>query len=98
MQKTPENSLLKEFETQVISKTPSNIDSLVIDGVFFLQLLKELPETFGLLVKSVLKKVCAVINAYRKDLIFDKTILSSIKDCERDNAKTKDAKMPADCV
>ena len=98
MQKTPENSLLKEFETQVISKTPSNIDSLVIDGMFFLQLLKELPETFGLLVKSVLKKVCAVINAYRKDLIFDKTILSSIKDCERDNAKTKDAKMPTDCV
>ena len=63
MQETPKSSLLKELETQVISEAPSNIDTLVIDGMFFLRLLKELPEKFGLLAKSVLKKVCAVSNA-----------------------------------
>ena len=84
MQKTPKSSLLKELETQVISETSSNIDSLVIDDMFFLRLLKELPETFGLLAKSILKEVCAVSNAHRIDLIFDKTILQSIHDSERD--------------
>ena len=84
MQKTPKSSVFKELETRVISEAPSNIDNLVIDGMCFLRLLKELPETFGLLVKSILKKLCAVSNAHRIDLIFDKTILPSIKDCERD--------------
>ena len=52
--------------------------------MLFLQLLKEFPETFGLLAKSILKKVCAVSNAYHIVLIFDKTILPAIKDCKRD--------------
>ena len=82
MQGTPESSLLKELETQVISEATSNIDTLVIDGMFFLQLPIALPEIFGLLANSVLKKVCSVSNAYRMDLIFDKTIWPSIKDCE----------------
>ena len=56
-----------------------NIDNLAIDGTFFLQLLKELPETFGLLSKSILKKVCALSVAHRIDLIFGKTILPFIK-------------------
>ena len=53
MQETPKSSLLKELETRVIFKAPSNIDTLVIDGMFFLRLLKELPETFDLLAKSI---------------------------------------------
>ena len=52
--------------------------------MLFLRLLKELPETFGLLAKSILKKLCAVSNSYRIVLIFDKTILPAIKDCKRD--------------
>ena len=46
--------------------------------MFFMRLHKKLPETFGLLAKSI----CAESNAHRIDLIFDKTILP--KDCERD--------------
>ena len=37
-----------------------------------------------MLAKSLLKKKCAVSNDYRINLIFDETILPSIKDCERD--------------
>ena len=85
MQKTPKSSLFKELETRVISEAPSNVNTLVIDGMFFLWLLKELSGAFGLLAKSILKKVRAVSNAHRIDLIFHKTILPSIKDCEKDN-------------
>ena len=52
--------------------------------MFFMQLLKELPEKFGLLAKSTLKKICAISNSHHIYLIFDKTILPPIKDCERD--------------
>ena len=77
-------SLLKELETRVISEAPFNTDTLVTDGMLFLRRLKELPETFGLPANSILKKVCAVSNDHRIDLIFDKTVLLSIKDCKRD--------------
>ena len=89
MQKTPKSSLLKGLEIRVISEASFNVDNLVIGGMFFMRLLKELQETSGLLAKSILKKVCAVSDAHRIDLIFDKTILPSIEDCERD----KDAKI-----
>ena len=64
---------------------------LVINGRFFLRLLKELPEMFGLPAKSVLKKVSAVSNAHCIYLIFDKTILPSIKDCERDKTSQNES-------
>ena len=64
MQKTTRSSLIKELETRVISVAPSNIDTLVTDGAFFLRLLKEIPETFGLLAMSTLKKVCGASNVY----------------------------------
>ena len=59
--------------------------------MLFLRLLKELPETFGLLAKSILKKLCAVSNSYRIVLIFDKTILPAIKDCKRDKRCQKES-------
>ena len=87
-------SMLKELETRVISEAPFNTDTLVTDGMLFLRRLKELPEIFGLLGNSILKKVCAVSNDHRIDLIFDKTVLPSIKDLR----EIKDAKMKADIL
>ena len=55
MLKTPKTLLIKKQETGVISEAPSNIDNLVIDGIFFHRLFQELPETFCLLAKSILK-------------------------------------------
>ena len=55
MLKTPKTLLIKKQETWVISEAPSNIDNLVIDGIFFQRLFQELPETFRLLAKSILK-------------------------------------------
>ena len=46
---------------------------------------------FGLPAKSVLKKVSAVSNAHCIYLIFDKTILPSIKDCERDKTSQNES-------
>ena len=83
MQKTPKSWLLENLETRVISEPPSNFDTLVIDGLFFLRPLKDLPETFGLLAKTILKKIYVLSNDHCIDSIFDKTILPSIIDCER---------------
>ena len=55
MLKTPKTLLIKKQEKWVISEAPSNIDNLVIDGIFFQRLFQELPETFRLLAKSILK-------------------------------------------
>ena len=51
IQKTPKSSLLQEQATRVISESRPNIGTFVIDGTFFLWLLKKIPETFGLLEK-----------------------------------------------
>ena len=74
MQKTPKRSLLKDLETRVISKAPSNINTLVIEAMFLLRLIKELVEMYGLLARAILKKVCAVSNVHRIDFTFDNTM------------------------
>lgn len=56
MQQTTENQWLKEQETRAASEAPSNIGTFVIDDMFFLQLLKDLLETFGLIATSILIK------------------------------------------
>ena len=44
MQRPPKSSLLNDLETRVLSEAPSNVDALLIDGMFFLRLIKELRE------------------------------------------------------
>ena len=67
--KTTSSLLLKKLETRVISEAPSNIETLVIGGTFFLRFLKKLPETFGLVAISISKKVCEASNAYLLNII-----------------------------
>ena len=47
MLKTPKTLLIKKQETGVISEAPSNIDNLVIDGIFFQQLFKNYQKPFA---------------------------------------------------
>ena len=58
--------LLKELKIRVIFEASSNIDAFVIDGIFFLLLLKELPETFGLLAISKFQKLQNVWSNWAK--------------------------------
>ena len=66
IQKTTRILLLKELKIRVIFEASSNIDAFVIDAIFFLLLLKELPETFGLLAISKFQKLQNVWSNWAK--------------------------------
>lgn len=84
MNKTDKSKLFKLLEKQVpLSYPQDKIDCTIIDGFFFLHLLGDLPLTFGRLALHILKKICNSTSK-RIDIIFDKIISPSIKDCERD--------------
>ena len=57
--------------------------------MFFLHLIKDLPATFGNCARVILAKLCA-INSSRIEIIFDKIIRPSIKDCHRDKRSSDD--------
>ena len=83
MLSTCKAALLKELEKRVKTVAPNSIDSIIVDGMFFLHLLADLPSTFGLVAKFIFQRICSM-KADRIDMVFDKTITPSIKDCERD--------------
>ena len=58
-------------------------DVVIIKGMFFLDLLPELPETFGFVSRSILRNLCSSFFAKGFDNIFDKVVTPSIKDNER---------------
>ena len=60
MYKTDKSVLLKCLENQVIDvdhELPFHIDLTVIDGFFFLYLLRDVPLTFGNISKQILQAV-----------------------------------------
>lgn len=83
MQKTPKVKLLNELEKKVKTVDPRNVNTTIIDGMFFLHLFVDLPSTFGSVASYILRRVCKQ-KGNEIHLVFDKTIKPSIKDCERD--------------
>ena len=84
MQKTPKAKLLQELESRVIHSPPKNVDIVIVDGMFFLHLLVELPQTFGSTASFILKKLCNLKGRIIY-MVFDKNYSPSIKDVERDD-------------
>ena len=74
----------KELENSVSSNIPSNIDCKIIDEMYYLRHIGELPATFGRISEFILTKVCHG-NMPRIDLVFDRYAFPSIKDIERDD-------------
>ena len=50
--KTPKSALLKHFKSKNSVPMPSDID--IIDGFYFLHLLKDIPQTYGKIAKLIL--------------------------------------------
>ena len=75
--------MLSEIESRVSGYVLTFVDVTTIDAMFFLDLSKDLPASFGGLSRFLLVQVCAekgnIIH-----FVFDKVITPSIKDCERD--------------
>ena len=65
------------------------IDGGIIDGMFFLHLLVELPGTFGLISKHIFKRLCN-FKGKQIHVVFDNIFSPSIKDCERNKRMTGD--------
>ena len=84
MLKSPKAALLREIESRIVSAAPTRIDSVIVDGFFFLHLKQDLPESFGGVSKDILRRLCN-LKASRIDLVFDQIVSPSIKDCERDS-------------
>ena len=72
MNKTPKTTLMKELEKSSVLNNPEMVDMVTVDGMFFLHLLSDLPETFGFVSKSILRKLCSSFSAKRIDIAFDK--------------------------
>ena len=84
MHKTSEPLLMKELEKRAMTSYPELIDNVIVDGMFFLHTLPELPSIYGAVSKFILKRLCR-FDTPRIDMVFDKIASPSIKDCERDN-------------
>ena len=83
MQKTVKVKLSNELQKRVKTVNPTGVDVTVIDGLFFLHFLIDLPTNFGSIASFILHQVCKQ-KGHTIHLVFDKTISPSIKDCERD--------------
>ena len=51
--KTQKDSLMHNLEKSTAIKDPVTIDVVIVDGLFYLHLLPDLPETFGSVSKLI---------------------------------------------
>ena len=87
--KTPKCKLMHELlrRADCNDVPPENTDAVLLDGMALLQMLKDIPETFGDLAERI---VCIIINLVKKaqgnrvDFVSDTYPLISIKNIERE--------------
>ena len=83
MSKTTKCTLMEELEKLSILNNPAIVDLVIVEEMFFLQLLSDSSETFEC-SRSILRKLCCSFSAKRIDIVFDKIVAPSIRDNERD--------------
>jgi len=85
MLKTDKSALSKQLMSKITPANPGQVDIEIIDGFYYMyQIGSTLPQTFGKLAESILKKLCSK-TAREVHIIFDRYLTPSIKDCERQN-------------
>ena len=84
MNKTDKSILMKMLESKAHSDPPAanQIDAYVVDAMFLIQLLSNLPDTFEGVAKTILKLLCKL--AKEIHFVCDTYVHPSIKDIERD--------------
>ena len=81
--KSPKRKLLTELESRVKLEAPIKIDAAVVNKMFFLHLLVDLPKTFKQIAIYLLRKMFNSFNCKNIHQVFDKVFSPSIKDLER---------------
>ena len=80
LHKTNKAALMHKLEGKITSGNPPVIEACVVDAMFLIRTLTNLPATFGLLAKLILEKLLAM--GQRVDFVCDRYITPSIKDLE----------------
>ena len=66
-----------------VLNNPEIVGVVIVDGMLFLDLLFDLPKTFGFVSRFILRKLCSSFSAKRIDIVFDKILTPSIKNNQR---------------
>ena len=82
MMKTSKSALLTYLESKVTTILPNDVQTTIIDGMFYLYLLFDLPLTFGGVAKQLLRHICFSDGGHLH-FICDQHIFPSVKECER---------------
>jgi len=91
--KTNKATLLNLLEKKTSCHQPRFIEAYVVDGYFFLHLMKDLPSMWSRAAREILLRLCR-FPARRIDLVFDLVSSPSIKDCERDRRSNEERSAP----
>ena len=73
---------MKELEKSSVLNNPEMV-VVIGEGMFFFHLRSDLPEIFGFVSRSILRKLCSDICVKQIDNVFDKVEAPPIKDNER---------------
>ena len=84
MLETQKSKLMEELESRIFREKPNHGNVTIIDAMFFLHQWKDLPAAFGIIARFLLIKAFAQKGDNIHPL-FDKVVLPSTKDCERDS-------------
>ena len=80
--KTDKSALMKKLKGMIDSNPPAEIDVSIVDAMFFIRTLSNLPSTFGGVAGVILKIICQL--AKEVHLICDTYKSPSVKDIERE--------------
>ena len=94
LRNTQKSKLLKHLDELVVSLALPYIDCYIIDGIFFLQLLLNLPITFGKISYHIFQLLCNSSNSSRIDIVFDRYTTSSIKNYTRNTRSNGESNSP----
>jgi len=88
--KTDKAKLLHKIEDMIDSTNPdSTIDITIVDAMFLLHTLQNLPTTYGEIARLLMTKLCDF--SKRVDRVFDTYATPSLKDTEHDRRSTDDS-------
>ena len=94
LRSTPKSQLMKYLKIQIVSSSPTSIDLYIVDGNFYLHLLKDLPCTFGKISQTIFYGLCNISVSQRIDVVFDRYVTPSIKDYERETRADGETNRP----
>lgn len=79
--KTDKSKLMSKLESISESTPPETVDVVIVDAMFYMHILQEIPDTYGEVAERILKDLCRH-EAKRIDFVCDTYNAPSIKDVE----------------